>query len=165
MADANETSADIIAEMETERPGLMNAPINTNNLYYARRLKAALERERCDCANLPELSKTVDTRFDICQDIALVLKIGRDFQNKDGYRGAHYDTVKLLCDAIEYQQEQAAKLREALKMVRDAHYTKEVEGELYEGFEVEVDDGTGRPLICVVEAALAATSSQKEDNK
>ena len=117
------------------------------------------------CTKLPELPKTVDTRFDICQDIALVLKIGRDFQNKDGYRGAHYDTVKLLCDAIEYQREQAAKLREALEMVRDAHYTKEVEGELCEGFEVEVDDGTGRPLICVVEAALAATSSQKEDNR
>ena len=74
------------------------------------------------CVKLPELPKTVDTRSDICEDIALVLKIGRDFQNKDGYRGAHYDTVKLLCDAIEYQQEQLktktevgdrAKLREA----------------------------------------------------
>ena len=50
----------------------------------------------------------------------------------------------------------AAKLREALEMVCDAHYTKEVGGELYEGFEVEVDDGTGRPLICVVKNALAA---------
>ena len=49
-----------------------------------------------------------------------------------------------------------AKLREALEMVCDAHYTKEVGGELYEGFEVEVDDGTGRPLICVVKNALAA---------
>lgn len=53
MAD-NETTADIIAEMETERPGLMNAPINTNNLYYARRLKAALERERGNEAKLRE---------------------------------------------------------------------------------------------------------------
>lgn len=50
-----------------------------------------------------------------------------------------------------------AKLREALEMVRDAHYTKEADGELYEGFEVEADDGTGRPLICIVEDALAAT--------
>ena len=49
-----------------------------------------------------------------------------------------------------------AKLREALEMVCDAHYTKEVGGELYEGFEVEVDDGTGRPLICVVKDALSA---------
>lgn len=47
------------------------------------------------------------------------------------------------------------KLREALEVVRDAHYTKEVDGELCEGFEVEADDGTGRPLICVVEDALA----------
>ena len=46
MADTQETIANIIAEMETERPGLMNAPMNTNNLYYARRLKAAHKRER-----------------------------------------------------------------------------------------------------------------------
>ena len=80
-------------------------------------------REHGDCAKLP---KTVDLRFDICRNIEQVLKIGRDYQNKDGYRGAHYDTVKLLCDAIEYQQEQletktevgdAAKLREALSDV------------------------------------------------
>ena len=53
MAD-KETIEDIIAEMETERPGLMNGPINTNNLYYSRRLKAALERERGDAAKLRE---------------------------------------------------------------------------------------------------------------
>jgi len=73
--------------------------------------------------NVAKLHKTVDLRFEICSHIEQVLKIGRDYQNKDGYRGAHYDTVKLLCDAIEYQQEQletktkvgdAAKLREAL---------------------------------------------------
>lgn len=83
-------------------------------------------REHGNCAKLP---KTANIRFDICQDIALVLKIGRDYQNKDGYRGAHYDTVKLLCDAIEYQQEQletktevgdAAKLRKVVKKVLDA---------------------------------------------
>lgn len=75
-----------------------------------------------DTNNQGKSLKTVDLRFDICRDIEQVLKIGRDFQNKDGYRGAHYDTVKLLCDAIEYQQEQlaktkvgdVAKLREAL---------------------------------------------------
>ena len=73
--------------------------------------------------NVAKLFKTADSRFDICRNIEQVLKIGRDYQNKDGYRGAHYDTVKLLCDAIEYQQEQlktktevgdCAKLREAL---------------------------------------------------
>lgn len=37
-----------------------------------------------------------NARFDMCQDIDNVLKIGREFAAKDGYRGAHYDTVKLL---------------------------------------------------------------------
>ena len=70
------------------------------------------------------LKPVVDTKFELCNYPEQVLKIGRDFQNKDGFRGAHYDTVKLLCDTIEYQQEQvktktevgdAAKLREAMK--------------------------------------------------
>ena len=78
-----------------------------------------------DCA---KLLKTVNLRFDICRDTEQVLKIGRDFQDKDGYRGAHYDTVKLLCDTIEYQREQlkakteagdSAKLREAVKAAID----------------------------------------------
>lgn len=113
------------------------------------------------CARLPELPKTVDTRFDICQDIALALKIGRDFQNKDGYRGAHYDTVKLLCDAIEYQREQATKLREALEALLNLAY--EVE-------DMNSDSGprTSMPTKFVIDtakAALATTSSQKEDNR
>ena len=35
-------------------------------------------------------------------DIDHILKIGRDFQNTDTWHGAHYDTVKLLCDTIEH---------------------------------------------------------------
>lgn len=75
------------------------------------------------------LKPVVDTKFELCKYPEQVLKIGRDFQNKDGFRGAHYDTVKLLCDTIEYQQEQlktktevgdAAKLREVVKKVLDA---------------------------------------------
>ena len=94
--------------------------------------------------------KTVDLRFDICRNIALVLKIGRDYQNKDGYRGAHYDTVKLLCDAIEYQQEQVkaktevgdcAKLREALKAAK----------QYLDGYTVNILE-----LRRTVDAALAA---------
>lgn len=49
----------------------------------------------------------------------------------------------------------SAALREALETVRDAHYVGEDNnGDAYEGFNVEADDGTGRPLICVVEEAL-----------
>ena len=138
MADTHETIADIIAEMrifkcrnlETGELELCNAIAN----HLADRLEAARKRELsknaskngADFGQLGDVAKslkTVDLRFDICRDIEQVLKIGRDYQNKDGYRGAHYDTVKLLCDAIEYQQEQletktevgdAAKLREAL---------------------------------------------------
>lgn len=35
-------------------------------------------------------------------DIDHILKVGRDFQNTDTWRGAHFDTVKLLCDTIEH---------------------------------------------------------------
>lgn len=46
-------------------------------------------------------------------------------------------------------------MRDALETVRDAHYVGEDNnGDGYEGFNVEADDGTGRPLICVVEEAL-----------
>lgn len=126
-----------------------------------RRLETINQESVDVCAKLPELPKTVDTRFDICQDTALVLKIGRDFQNKDGYRGAHYDTVKLLCDAIEYQREQAAKLREALEALLNLAY--EVE-------DMNSDSGprTSMPTKFVIDTAkagLADTSSQKEDNK
>ena len=48
-----------------------------------------------------------------------------------------------------------AEIRSALEKVRDAHYVKEDNnGDQYEGFNVEADDGTGRPLIVVVESAL-----------
>lgn len=51
----------------------------------------------------------IDTKFELCRDVEYVLKIGRDYQNKDGFRGAHYDTVKLLCDTIEYLRDQLPK--------------------------------------------------------
>ena len=43
-----------------------------------------------------------DTKFELCHDVEQVLKIGRDFQKQDRWRGAHHDTAKLLCDTIEY---------------------------------------------------------------
>lgn len=66
MAD-NETSEDVITEMETERPGLMNAPINTNNLYYARRLRAALKRERGDKVR-EVLNRVHEFLSNLCRD-------------------------------------------------------------------------------------------------
>ena len=49
----------------------------------------------------------------------------------------------------------SSELRKALETVRDAHYVGcDNNGDAYEGFHVEADDGTGRPLICVVESAL-----------
>lgn len=81
-----------------------------------------------DAGDRAKLPGTADLRFDICRDVEQVLKIGRDYQNKDGYRGAHYDTVKLLCDTIEYQQERLetktevgdrAKLREAYEFAEE----------------------------------------------
>ena len=34
-------------------------------------------------------------------DIDHILEVGRDFQMQDNFRGAQFDTVKLLCDTIE----------------------------------------------------------------
>ena len=51
----------------------------------------------------------VDTKFELCQDVEQVLRIGRNFQNTDRWHGAHYDTVKLLCDTIEYLRDQLPK--------------------------------------------------------
>ncbi len=49
-----------------------------------------------------ELTQVADTKFELCHDVERVLKIGRDFQKQDTWRGAHHDTAKLLCDTIEY---------------------------------------------------------------
>lgn len=48
-----------------------------------------------------------DTKFELCRDIEHVLKIGREFQKQDAWRGAHHDTVKLLCDTIEHLRDQS----------------------------------------------------------
>ena len=50
-----------------------------------------------------------EARFGLCRNVEHVLDIGRDFQNQDGFHGAHYDTVKLLCDTIEYLRDQLPK--------------------------------------------------------
>ncbi len=50
-----------------------------------------------------------EARFGLCRNVEHVLDIGRDFQNQDRLHGAHYDTVKLLCDTIEYLRDQLPK--------------------------------------------------------
>lgn len=64
--------------------------------------------------------------FELCHNPEEVLRIGRDFQRQDTFRGAQHDTVKLLCDTIEYLRDRlskqvgnAAALREALVEIRD----------------------------------------------
>ena len=98
-----------------------------------------------------ELTQVADTKFELCHDVARVLKIGRDFQKQDTWRGAHHDTAKLLCDTIEY-------LRDSLNTPignAAAMYTalKEMQARLVAG----VQDGT---MDCykaleIVEKAIA----------
>ena len=56
-----------------------------------------------------------------------VLKIGREFQDQDRWRGAHYDTARLLCDTIE-------RLNQKLKEKR-AEMTYEEYQKIYEEWE------------------------------
>ena len=72
------------------------------------------------------IQHTVDTKFELCRDVECVLEIGRAFQQQDPMLGAHHDTVKLLCDTIEYLRDKqnkkdgnAAVLREALEYCLD----------------------------------------------
>lgn len=135
MAEKQETITDIIAEKrrraeaiefdcaEKMKRGEMVSDCYARELVAdirqeADRLEAALRREKATA----EKSSVVDIKFELCNYPEQVLKIGRDFQNKDGFRGAHYDTVKLLCDTIENLSEQTkvkigdcAKMREALE--------------------------------------------------
>ena len=155
MADKQETSEDIIAEMNRVEVCADGEPCLRD---YARRFDAAHKREideiKKQVADLQQQLPKPDPNWrDIC---AKCFENGATeppdckYYTEDGCMSPIPDQHPLI------QVGDCAKLREALEMVRDAHYTKEVEGELCEGFEVEADDGTGRPLICVVEDALAA---------
>ncbi|MBO6031959.1 MAG: hypothetical protein J6Q22_11000 [Prevotella sp.] len=103
--NSEETPADILKEIrEVESPRLNSergwgciCAYPTRLLQYCDRLEAAIAREKRGAKLL---------RFDLSQSVETVLKIGREFQNKDGFRGAHYDTVKILCDTIEDLNEQ-----------------------------------------------------------
>ena len=69
----------------------------------------------------------VDTKFELCRDVEYVLKIGRDYQNKDGFRGAHYDTVKLLCVTIEYLRDKMPKPDPDWKAICEKCHVGEIE--------------------------------------
>ena len=69
-------------------------------------------------------------------------------------RGRVINALKRTEEAFENNVNSAA-IRQALETVRDCHSVgTDNNGYDYETFSVETDDGTGRPLICVVESAL-----------
>ena len=54
-----------------------------------------------------ERNATKESAFDVERmSIDDILKIGRDFQKSDTWRGATHDTAKLLCDTIEMLRDQ-----------------------------------------------------------
>ena len=53
-------------------------------------------------------------------DIDHILKVGRDFQNTDTWHGAHYDTVKLLCDTIEHLRKPGTRNCDVYRTVEEA---------------------------------------------
>jgi hypothetical protein len=57
-----------------------------------------------------EKNATKPTEFDVERmNIDDILRIGRDFQKSDTWRGATHDTAKLLCDTIEMLQNKLNK--------------------------------------------------------
>lgn len=48
-----------------------------------------------------------------------VLRIGRDFQASDQFRGATFDTAKLLCDTIERLQEEIKSMKSNLEKIQE----------------------------------------------
>jgi len=72
--------------------------------------------------------------------------------------------IDALRSQLDREIRKGAKMREALMLVRDAHFVREIGEEECEGFEVEADDGTGRPLICVVEDALGESEESDESD-
>ena len=93
-----ETPLDIITEIRAAEVPRCNSERgweciwSVRLLKYCDRLEAAMAREKRGAKLL---------RFDLGHTVEDVLRIGREFQNTDRLHGAHYDTVKLLCDTIE----------------------------------------------------------------
>ena len=66
-----------------------------------------------------------------------ILRIGRDFQKSDRWRGATFDTAKLLCDEIERLAKVERDHKTVMKILRDV--------KLYPSSLNPRDDDFGRP--------------------
>ena len=104
----NETVIDILKEIRKDEAPRVNSEMgwqciwSVRILKYCDRIEAAIAREK-EGAKL--------RRFDFGHSVEDVLRIGRDFQKTDRLHGAHWDTVKLLCDTIEDLNEQLSEAK------------------------------------------------------
>ena len=98
-----ETPLDIITEIRAVEAPRCNSERGWECIWSIRLLKYC---DRLEAAIAREKRGAKLRRFDFGHTVEDVLRIGRDFQNTDRLHGAHYDTVKLLCDTIEDLNEQ-----------------------------------------------------------
>lgn len=98
-------------------------------------------------------------------DIDHILKVGRDFQNTDTWRGAHFDTVKLLCDTIEYLRKPWTRNCDVYRTVEEAKKACH-EDRGYCSSAIDERESTIRFMLQdVKENAFNKSSSEgKEDN-
>lgn len=84
-----------------------------NHLDKCQTKEEDYKREIAELKYQEEARKTRIQELNNCADdlknanIDHILEVGRDFQMQDTFRGAHFDTVKLLCDTIVMLRAQA----------------------------------------------------------
>ena len=84
-----------------------------NHLDKCQTKEEDYKREIAELKYQEEARKTRIQKLNNCADdlknanIDHILEVGRDFQMQDTFRGAHFDTVKLLCDTIVMLRAQA----------------------------------------------------------
>jgi len=98
-------------------------------------------------------------------DIDHILKIGRDFQNTDTWRGAHFDTVKLLCDTIEHLRKPGTRNCDVYRTVEEAEAACHKDRE-YCSSAIDERESTIRFMLQDVKdnAFNKSSSEGKEDN-
>jgi hypothetical protein len=97
-------------------------------------------------------------------DIDHILKVGRDFQNTDTWRGAHFDTVKLLCDTIEYLRKPGTRNCDVYRTVEEAKKACH-EDRGYCSSAIDERESTIRFMLQdVKDNAFNKASEGKEDN-